>query len=299
MYSPTKDLFLMETGSVSSNHVTALDKNSFAIIITGRCGSTWLTRLLEETGSCGIVDEFFNEISIPQNLKTTGALTLDGYIESLVNKYGFGSGFGFQIDPMRLAWLQSYKTMSVETLFQRIGRIIYMTRNEIISQAYSFARAKASGVWHVLKNSSEKRVDSKIDNISDSTLWEEMLSILHDEFWAERAFSIAGVKPIRLTYEDLVADPNQIISKLLIAVGRYPDGGITIGGNSRKVTKKVSYSTRDSVITDFYQRYLPVLIEMQEMRRRSVMLKEYFSLLDKYGIVFNKKSVRWYPPPKS
>ena len=174
MYSPTKDLFLTDHDIKSeANASQYLNKNSFVFLITGRCGSTWLTKLLNETNCCGRVDEFFTETSIPIHLSSAGRITFNDYLRRLTSIYGFGTGLGFQIDPMRLSWLRDYKQMRAASLFQNLGTVFYLTRNDMVGQAYSFARAKSSGIWHVKNNDTRSKADSNFDLVPDNIMWQE------------------------------------------------------------------------------------------------------------------------------
>lgn len=282
---------------VDTENLPGVDKGGFVVLMTGRCGSTWLTKLLDQTKQCGRVDEFFTEAFIPAFLAKTGPLSMDAYVGRLRKQFGYKVGFGFQIDPMRLAWLQGFSTTYFRNLFHSVGAVAYMTRRDLVSQAYSFARAKASGVWHVTAGQVNKDVNFGADYVDDSVMWEEMLSILHDEYWAERAFTLSGVIPYRLTYEDLVADAYQAISRLLIVVGRHPDGLIELGGDDSKDTKKIAYQAKDRVLVEFWQRYSDVVREVMRLRENASPLKDYFSLLDSNKVPYRREWVRWYEPP--
>lgn len=299
MHSPTRKLFLTDYDINSEKNASQnFNNNSFIFIITGRCGSTWLSKLLTETNCCGRVDEFFTEAFIPCHFSNTGRLTFNDYVKSLVNIYGFGTGLGFQIDPMRLSWLQDYKEMHVGNLFHNLGTIFYLTRNDLVGQAYSFARAKSSGIWHVKKGDSGSNTDDSIDRVPDNIMWQEMLSILHDEYWTELAFNIAGIQPIRLAYEDLVTDQLQTVARILIAIGRMPVNGLQLDSGTGDMTAKISYSARHHHVIEFYEKYFHVLKDVQELRRKTSSLKDYFTLLDDHRVVFNKNAVRWYSAPE-
>jgi LPS sulfotransferase NodH len=196
------------------------------IFITGRCGSTLLTHLLAETGLCGNPDEFFNEermVDLARELKTTDFLA---YFRAVVRHTVTNRRFGFEIDPYRFEQLR--ELLSFPEIFPPQRTVFFwMTRRDIVSQAWSFAKAKQTGLWHRFADGSEKRLQAldpdKGGTISDTVWWREIIVLLKGERIIEDFFATAGITPHRLDYEMLVTDRSRTIAEVLLALSCEPD----------------------------------------------------------------------------
>lgn len=97
--------------------------------------------------------------------------------------------------------------------------VVYLTRRDLIGQAMSYSRAQRSRRWFGgMSGTPEVLYD--FDHIKKciSSIEEQKSS------W-ERMFAIAGVRPIRIHYEDLLGDSNSVINALLFEMGIYPESG--------------------------------------------------------------------------
>src|SRR5580658_2414201 len=73
----------------------------YVIFITGRCGSTLLTRLLAASGLCGNPDEFFNEEQMIDRAREWQTSDFRAYFRAAVRHTVTNRRFGFEIDPFR------------------------------------------------------------------------------------------------------------------------------------------------------------------------------------------------------
>lgn len=121
---------------------------------------------------------------------------------------------------------------------------IYITRRDKLSQAVSYARAYQSGKWFSVGIESSPPAYSK-EAIDHAFHWIEVA----ENGW-EEAFRRRGCSPIRLYYEDLVADPAATIDSLITGLGisdtkKHP--GIPLGQINVQ---------RDSLSAEWRSRYL-------------------------------------------
>jgi LPS sulfotransferase NodH len=195
----------------------------YVIFITGRCGSTLLTHLLAETGLCGNPDEFFNEERIAALSGQWQIEDFSTYFTAVVRRTMSHRRFGFEIDPFRFEQLR--KMVSFPDIFMpRRTVFFWMTRRDIVGQAWSYAKAKKSGLWHRFADGSEERRGEPRDEaISDTDWWREILLILMSERIMEDYFATLGVTPFRLDYEMLVTDRRRTVVSVLQALSCGPE----------------------------------------------------------------------------
>ena len=199
---------------------------SYVIFFTGRCGSTLLTHLLAASGLCGNPDELFNEERMVDLARELGAADFPAYFRAVVRHTVTNRRFGFEIDPYRFEQLR--ELVSFPDIFPpRRTVFFWMTRRDIVSQAWSYAKAKQTGLWHRFADGSEKRLarlDPDTDDaISDVAWWREIVVMLKGERLVEDFFTAARITPYRLDYEMLVTDRTRALVGVLQALSCGPD----------------------------------------------------------------------------
>ena len=145
-----------------------------------------------------------------------GADTFNKYFAGLVEKYSAGGRFGFKINVDKFTNLTSI--IDLESLLPRGSRTYFwMTRDDIISQAFSFARAKQSGHWHDYRTHSIGQPSASLP-LTYNDIWREVLLILREE-QAFLAFARQlGIAPIPLNYEQMVSDKRMIVLRVMTAL---------------------------------------------------------------------------------
>src|SRR5262249_43761070 len=148
------------------------------------CGSTELVDILVQM-ECGAPSEFFNENFIGPHLKEWEIDNFHDYVGALAKFKSADRLFGFKIDAFRLNRLRSL--VDFDKYFPKASfRAVYMTRRNILEQAYSFAHAKRTGIWHA--PSSAESIPAEAIEISDLELWREIALILDQEWYFETYF---------------------------------------------------------------------------------------------------------------
>lgn len=268
--------------------------NKYIIFFTGRCGSTLLTHLIKETHLCGFPDEFFNDSFIHYAFKVNGEMTFREYISWLINKHSENGYFGFEIDPMRLGWLQYFHEFKVDNLLsQENTKFIWLTRKDIVSQGFSYAMAKKRGLWHNFSNDTkEASTDVQDPELTDENVWIEIFSILADEQWMETGFQRTNVSPLRIDYETLIAERQLTLGRILNWIGITEDTIKNITFPSVDPTSKLAYDTKTMWLLGFFNRYSKILDFLQD-NRQTINVDELFEQLNsQYEINIDKNRLR-------
>ncbi len=113
-----------------------------------------------------------------------------------------------------------------------IEHFVHLRRNDLVAQAVSLVLAPQTGIWHKNADGSAREIDSDgSEPIYDEDRIAAELQMLEVEAegW-ETWFESQSISPVRLTYEDLAADPAQALTDVLEAIGRpvrlpLPDPG--------------------------------------------------------------------------
>jgi LPS sulfotransferase NodH len=198
----------------------------YVIFIAGRCGSTLLTHLLAQSGLCGNPDELFNEERVVELAREWHTTDFPAYFRAVVRRTVSNRRFGFEIDPYRFEQLREF--LSFTDIFPpRRAVFFWMTRRDIVGQAWSYAKAKRTGLWHRFADGSERRLPPVEPDaggpISDAVWWREIMLTLKGERLIEDFFTTARITPYRLDYEMLVADRWRTVVSVLQALSCGPE----------------------------------------------------------------------------
>lgn len=188
----------------------------YTIFFTGRCGSTELVSLLTQTAICGAPDEYFNEEYIPQHNAEWRCDQVSDYVVNLIRNRSAGRVFGFKIDGFRhrrLAELVDPMLFFPPSAF----KYVYMNRRNLLEQAYSYAHAKRTGVWHRPHDAGEE--SEEWIEIPDAGIWREIALILAQEFYFERYFVKNSLSVLRIDYEMFCTSKAMVVADVMLAIG--------------------------------------------------------------------------------
>ena len=170
-----------------------------------RTGSTYLSHLLWQTGCLGAPLEYLNfEPRGPYFFAAHSAENQTRLWRSLRHRRTSPNGvFGIKIFPAHLEALRENNPALLAEVRPR--RIVYLNRRDRTAHIVSCARAIMTGIW---------RQDQEKDLTAPPTYSQETLEMAEEgiEYQAagwEQMFREQGVEPLRLWYEDVVADPEQ------------------------------------------------------------------------------------------
>jgi len=135
----------------------------------------------------------------------------------------------------------------------------WMTRRDIVSQGWSYAKAKKTGLWHRFADGSEKRLavlePAESDAVSDAEWWREIILMLMGERIMEDHFAAARITPYRLDYEMLVTDRRRTIVRVLQALSCGPDEIAHHLGPQADHTERNTYDDWHGAMIEFCDRY--------------------------------------------
>ncbi len=207
---------------------------------TPRSGSTLLCQMLAASGVAGRPNSFYREPDITHWADQWGVPHPDGiedavfdrrYLDAMLERTRSpGSAFG-----LRLMWGSVSEaqrrldralggTADIAARFeQAFGpvRYVHLSRRDKVAQAVSLVRAEQSGLWHMgadgaVLEGAETLGPIRYDGARLSALVAELES--DDTAW-NSFFATRAIKPLRLTYETVTADPRRALADILDAVG--------------------------------------------------------------------------------
>lgn len=98
---------------------------------------------------------------------------------------------------------------------------IHLTRSDKVEQAVSLLKARQTGLWHVAPDGSElERVAPHRAPVYDADLLRTYVETVtaYDREWIEW-FAREGIEPFRITYDQLAADPVDVLRLVLDRLG--------------------------------------------------------------------------------
>lgn len=113
------------------------------------------------------------------------------------------------------------------TLFEAaFGQVCYLhlARRDKVAQAVSRLKAEQTGLWHVAADGSEREREKAPEPASyDRERLADLVQELqtHNAAW-EHWFTQHAVTPVRISYEELAADPKTVLREILAALGLDP-----------------------------------------------------------------------------
>lgn len=202
-------------------------KRKYVVVITGRCGSTWLAHMLKDAG-LGNPMEYFNEQSLDHYREHLGASDFSDFVRKAVRAYSANNAFGFKINPTRLFWLSELADLE-GSLVRPDVQWIDMRRNNIVKQAISFSRARLTGSWH--KYASDKTEGKAEPELPDSIkgsefkliqedIWRNLNNILKQEKSIDLYYVKRNINPMRLLYEDLLDSRSSVFQRVTRSILR-------------------------------------------------------------------------------
>jgi LPS sulfotransferase NodH len=220
------------------------------------------------------------------------------YFEPLIQRNNKNGTWGVEIDARRYHWLLDLMDLD-DALRSDAGiPVIWLTRQDIVSQAYSLAKARLSRKWHVYadgpfqkfakmmrrlrffplsKNGEanlmveprEKSFREIPSSVDDKAIWAQVFYILKWEQEIERKFCQNNFNPLRITYEQLICDQAITLVRTFAHLG-FDEADIHIGVakacSTNNPTIKMHYPDKIHQLTSFYTRYAKIIDAIQANR---------------------------------
>ncbi len=235
--------------------------NSYVICTSPRSGSTLLCSLLAATGIAGdpksyfhepVVESWAAELSLPPERKGDGRDYLRAVVQAAITEGTSGTGlFGLRLQRhsfdffmAQLALLHPAPVRELDRLRAAFGQtcFIHLTRVDKLEQAVSRVKAEQTGLWHVAPDGTElERLKAHRDPTYDGAAirrhYEEMLAM--DRQWLDW-FDREGIRPLRLTYDELSADPRAALGRVLRGLGLNEDAASGVAVGVRKLSDGIN-----------------------------------------------------------
>ena len=213
--------------------------DAYFICATPRSGSTLLCDLLYATGMSGRPNSFYRRESIPDYVKYLDVPPDpegfdQAYLSAILRHGTAGTGmFG-----LRQMWdHKAEMVLALRRLFPDLPddlarfraafgdvKYIYLSRTDKVAQAVSRAKAEQSGLWHKYADGSvREQFDRFQEPVYNPELIRELLDEAeHDGQQWEDWFRYHNIEPLRVTYENLAADPQAALDRILQAFDVAP-----------------------------------------------------------------------------
>lgn len=207
-------------------------ETAYMLATVPRTGSTFVSHLLWRTGCLGAPLEYLNfDPNGHYFFASSSPSTQQQLWRSVLRRRTSPNGvFGLKCFPTQLQLLEETnppllsEVLSTVLTGRRPARIIHLARRDRTAHAISLARAMLSGIWRAEQESeggvdvdySERAVERAIGMIdAQGAAWEEMFRELR-------------VEPLRLLYEDVLADSEAAVSQVADYLGVQLDPGARV-----------------------------------------------------------------------
>ena len=180
-----------------------------------RSGSTFVSHLLWATGCLGAPLEYLNfEPSGPYGFASESPAAQEEIWRTVLLRRTSPNGvFGLKAFPLQLEGVHEANPSLVaevmRTLFPRGGeaRVVQLHRRDRTAHTISYARALLSGIWR-----KEQEVNGRPEPEYSSSAMAHAARLIdqQDAVWLDM-FRDLRVEPLRLWYEDVLADPDSSV----------------------------------------------------------------------------------------
>jgi trehalose 2-sulfotransferase len=215
----------------------------YAVCAVPRSGSSLLCELLFSTGQAGAPAEYFDHALMKLFRRRWNAQTFADYLPALLaRKTGPNGVFGFKAHFFQLE--EAFPRDSLEEAFPGL-RYVYITRDDRLRQAISWARALQTHKW-----ASDHEVRVQETEVFRRRQIDRLISgIAERERRWEKFFAESGTEPLRLTYESLLAAPEEAVTIVLDHIGVADARSFPVGAPTLR-------RQADELTDDWVRRYL-------------------------------------------
>jgi trehalose 2-sulfotransferase len=195
----------------------------YVICMTPRVGSTLLCYALHRLCCLGVPDEYYNPRLMPitlDSLNDRSIKTVADYAVALRRGYTSDNG----VFAVKTTWDDFADFKDLFFVPQHNVSFIYLTRRDLVAQAVSIVAAHMSKVFHSFDKGAAAPgyadVFSKLR--TDTGMWKvdaALNNIVRQNALWEQYFQLGNINPLRLYYEDVVADVPAAIEQIAAYVG--------------------------------------------------------------------------------
>lgn len=189
----------------------------YLIAMTPRSGSTLLARQLSACG-VGHPQEFLNEaflLRFEEMFPVPSLADLEGFI---LGHYTSSDGvFGMKSDWTRLN--AAREADYLPALHEDFDLYVYLTRSDFLSQAISLSVSQQSGVWEeVQARYAEPDVYARLA-YDEAQIMDNIAALMEHEYQWTKLLQCVNRPVLRLTYEQLAANPEAVVASIAGELG--------------------------------------------------------------------------------
>lgn len=210
----------------------APELKSILLCMTPRSGSTYLGSALEMNKVARFREHFrVAGGTLQKAVKESGAKSFEDYVLARIATLRVKDVFGAKTDWLQFAPL--YYFGAYERYF-RNAHYIYLTREDVLAQAISRYIATETGYFHSVNKHLENTKSVEVEFDFDK-LWRHAEHLIEMQSAWERFFATEGISPLRLTYEELEADPADVLRRISDFVGVALPDPVVVDTDYKKV----------------------------------------------------------------
>lgn len=209
---------------------------AYLVCAEPRSGSTFLEDMLTSTGVLGRPVEYFASIKSRADMLRDPEAGLAALIERVTTPNGVFALklFSYQFDVTAKArWVDRLPNL----------RFVHLERRDLLGQAISNARALQTGrYWSTERELAPPRYDGR-------AIARQLRRIAGDQARWHQYFARNAIQPLRLTYEEVVADPQGTAARIAELIGEKGAPKIDLSQIRRGVT-------RDAISDEWRRRFV-------------------------------------------
>lgn len=190
-------------------------RHKVGMLFTSRSGTTFFVDVLNRTGQLGEIREHMNTYMQNNGARKWRAKSIGDYVVKSTKRYTTANGvYGFKGTAEALLPLIQLGELPAHA---KTWSWITVRRNDIIAQAISLYRAKATGVWH--KRSRDAPGLPPLPPYDFAAIEKQINLIQRRQGQIERFIAHHGLQPLRLVYEEFRDDPTDALHAVFDHVG--------------------------------------------------------------------------------
>lgn len=197
-------------------------RHKVGMLFTSRSGTTFFVDVLNRSGAFGDIREHLNPYRQKTGAKKWKSTSMADFLTETVRTYASPEGvFGFK------------GTVEALLPLAQVGELpdhaadwswVTVHRRDIVAQAVSLFRAKATGVWHTVGKLAGKPPMPPYDYAG---IEKQVDLIQRRQGQIERFIAQQGLAPLRLVYEDFKDDPAEALKSVFDHVGLLPPADLS------------------------------------------------------------------------
>lgn len=239
-------------------------RRALVLAMSPRCGSTMLATLMAESGVLGLPDEYLNVGPVAHYARGLGCYDFGTYWKAVLRTRTTENGiFALKTPYNQLAPVIERRRL--DTLLPD-ARYIYLRRADTLAQAVSLQRAISTGVWHKDRMGQPFRSGTPAEPVYDrNSIAGHIHNVERMNADWQAFFEREKIAPLRLVYEDVLADPAGALEACLRLAG------VTCDKDLAQLTPRTSRVSAD-VSETWCARYLAETAEATPATRSRWLL---------------------------